>query len=120
MIAAFISVAICASSSCFVIEATTRSDANTNNRPIIIIIIVLARTFFPLFEAALKGLHVSTESELKADHYRNKQYVKTRLEVNTLASGLDLRSTSPYIAVPITVVIIMIARLPPHALNSMN
>jgi len=65
-------------------------------------------------------LHVSTESELKADHYKNKQYVKTRLEVKTLASGLDLNSTSPYIAVPITVVIIMIAKLPPHALNSMN
>jgi hypothetical protein len=81
---------------------------------------VLALTFFPLFEPELNGLHVFVVSELKADHCRNRQYVKTRLDVKTLASGRDLKSTKPYIKVPMIHVTIIIARFPPQPLNSMN
>jgi len=61
-----------------------------------------------------KGLQVGSISDDNADHYKYRQYVTTRLEVNIDESSLALKITTAYSTIAKTTVHVIIATFPPH------
>ena len=89
----------------------TNKEVNVNKQPIIITL----STFISSVGLALHDL-----SLLIADHYKNKQYENTKLDVNTDASSLVFTSTSKWINTPVTLVNQSIITFLVHPPNSRN